>query len=325
MINKKSLDFRIFNKKKVLLLCHENTDLDSFCSAAIFKKLLKKNKIISTIGVPSHINAQTKQFAIEEKISFVVSPNLKDFDFFVLFDFNDYEQFGFLKKDFKNFFDNKKHGLIVFDHHFIEKTSVGKGFVNPKKLSTTQLLFDLFGKKFDKKMFFYACLGMLEDTGRFLVGSNDFFNSFAVCLKNSGKKYSEIFKITKHIVPESEKIAFFRAIQRAKLIKIKSFVVITSIISFYQGSVATKLLEFGSDISLVCGIEKNGVTHLSARAETFFKEKNNFNLMKDLLIELQKEFGGDCGGHSGAAQWKGSASPQKILESSIKILEKRLN
>ncbi|MDD3083760.1 MAG: DHH family phosphoesterase [Candidatus ainarchaeum sp.] len=311
-----------FKNKKILLLCHENTDLDSFCSAAIFKEYLKRNKIESVIGVPSHINEQTTSFARKQKMSFIINPNLENFDLILLFDFNDFEQLGFLRNNFKKLLLVKKIKVISFDHHFKEKRSIANGFINPKKLSTTELLFDLIGKSFNKKMFFYACLGMIEDTGRFLVGSKDFFESFSICLKNSGKKYSEIFRITKHVPLEGEKIAFLKAIQRAKIIKIKNVVLITSKISFYQGVIATKLLEFGADISIVCGLEKKGITNLSARAETFFKEKNNFNLMKDLMIVLEKDFGGEIGGHSGAAQWKGIANEKEILKKAESVIKK---
>lgn len=329
---------KLFFEKKILLVCHENTDLDSFCSAAIFKEFLSNNKINSTICVPSHINEQTTNFAKEYNIDFVVNPELEKFNFFILFDFNDFEQFGKMRLKFEELLKNKKLGLnknvknnfndislFVFDHHVVEESSISKYFSDATKLSTTELLFELIGKDFNEKMFFYACIGMIEDTGRFLVGSTNFFNAFSKCLEGSKKSYANIFKIAKHDPPECEKIAFLKALKRAEIIKIKNTIIVLSNISFYQGAVATKLLEFGADVSIVCGIEKNGITNLSARAETFFKEKNNFNLMNHLIIPLQKKFGGEAGGHSGAAQWKGFKSKKIVLKESLKILNDFIN
>ncbi len=322
---KSQISIQKFKNKKILLLTHENADLDAFCSTAIFQKYFKKNKIPSVIAIPSHINEQTLEFAFKEKISFQKNPNLENFDTICIFDFNDYEQLGVLRKIFVELRKKKKFEVITFDHHEKEKRSIANGFINPNALSTTQILFDLFGKEFDKKMSAYACLGMLEDTGRFLVGDKSFFNAFSKCLDNSEKTYAELFGLAKHKAPEGEQIAFMKAIQRAKINKIKDIIIITSQLGFYQGAAATKLLEFGAQISLVVGKEKKGSTHLSGRADTTFKEQKNFNLMKDLFIPLQKIFSGEVGGHSGAAQWKGKANENNVLKEALKILEKKLN
>ena len=311
-----------FKNKKILLLTHENADLDALTSAAIFKEFLKLKKIDAKIAVPSHINEQTLSFALNEKVSFIINPNLDDFETICLFDFNDYEQLGYLKNKFKKV--QKTKTVIAFDHHEKEKRSISTGFIDSKKLSTTELLFDVIGKSFTPKMSAYACIGMIEDTGRFLVGEKKFFNSFAKCLEKSSFSYAMIFEIAKHKMPQGEQIAFLKAIKRAKLTKINHVTVVTSNISFYQGAIATKLLEFGGDITLVIGKEKKGTTHLSARAETGFKEKFKFNLMKDLMIPLHKKIDGEVGGHSGAAQWKGNVSEKTVLSLCLKLIEKKV-
>ncbi|MCX6803196.1 MAG: hypothetical protein NTY48_01345, partial [Candidatus Diapherotrites archaeon] len=159
----------------------------------------------------------------------------------------------------------------------------------------------MLDKHFDKHMYFWNCLGILEDTGRFLVGTPNAFSSFSASLRLSKKSFSDVLEFTKSKLKESERIAFLKAAQRCEIKKIGKALVITSSLSFYQSPAASALLSLGADIALVIGEEK-GFTVLSARAETSFKEKYSFNLMTDLLSPLQKEFGGECGGHSGAAQ-----------------------
>jgi hypothetical protein len=46
--------------------------------------------------------------------------------------------------------------------------------------------------------------------------------------------------------------------------------------------------------------------------------------MKDLMIPLHKKVGGDVGGHSGAAQWKGNASEKIVLSLCLKLIEKKV-
>lgn len=327
MQNKK-FSFSNLKNKKILLLTHENADLDTFCSATIFNLILKKKGINSTIAIPSHMNEQTFNFAKKEKINFLTKPNLNNFNAFFLFDFNDFEQLGSLRSDFEYLIKNNEEfvfDIFAIDHHQIEKSMISKnGFINPDSFSTTQILFNNFKKDFDKKMFFYCAIGILEDTGRFLVASKELFNEFSICLEKSNKSYGQVFSYAKHEIPRGEKIAFLKAASRAKILKINSFVIINSKLNFYQGAAATKLLEFGADISIVCGKEKSGLTKMSLRAETGFKEKFKFNLMKDVLIILQKECGGDIGGHSGAAQWSGNMNESNLIKIVLKIIEKKL-
>ncbi len=324
-MKKTKFNLSSFKGGSILLLTHENADLDTFCSAAIFQKYLKKNNIKSIIGVPSHINEQTSNFASKEKISFVINPNLKLFNKIFIFDFNDYDQLGSLEEDFRLLKKQNNFSVVAFDHHVIEKRSITQsGFISPKSFSTTEVIYDFFNKDFDKKMFFYTAIGILEDTGRFLVSSSELFEKFSKCLKKSSKSYSEVFEFAKHHINEGEKIAFLKATSRAEIKKINHFVVIYSKINFYQSAAATKLLEFGAHISFIYGTEKDNIIKMSLRAETSFKEKNNFNLMKDVLIPLENVIGGEIGGHSGAAQWKGKISEKTLVEEILKIIEKKL-
>jgi nanoRNase/pAp phosphatase (c-di-AMP/oligoRNAs hydrolase) len=254
------------------------------------------------------------------------NPNLSDFGTIFLFDFNGYDQLGKLGSEFKKIVSLGKIKVTAFDHHVVEKESIDtKGLFVGKAFSTTQLLFDLFKKDFSPKMFFYACIGILEDTGHFIVGDKKLFNDFSFCLDKSKTSYADVLLFSKHTIPNDEKIAFLKAAQRANIIQIKDAIVVTSELSFYQSPAASKLLDFGADISLVAGVEeKNGLTTLSARADSVFKEKYKFNLVKNLLFDLQKEIGGEIGGHSGAAQWKGHKDPKEVLSLCVESIKNKM-
>jgi nanoRNase/pAp phosphatase (c-di-AMP/oligoRNAs hydrolase) len=326
MISKKEL-LRVCRKNNVLLLTHENADLDSFCSAAMMQEFLKKNKVHSKIGVPSHINEQAQHLAFSEKISFLRNPDLCEFNLIILFDLNNFNQLGKLSEKFALMLKNKDFGVIVFDHHTKEKNLIskyGKAVIDESAVSTTELLYNFLNDA-DKKIGFFACIGILEDTGHFLVGNERTFVSFAECLKKSRRTYADVLSYTKHIIPDDERIAFLKAAQRSDITKVKDVIIVTSQVSFYQSAAATKLLDFGAHISLVAGKEDKGLTTLSCRAESKFKEKHKFNLVRDLLTPLQKELGGNMGGHSGAAQWKGSADPKRVLGYAVSALKKILN
>ncbi len=313
-------------EKRVLLLCHDNADLDSFASAAMMQRYLQKKKIKSSIGIPCHINEQALHFALEEKISFAVHPNLEEYDLVLLFDLNGFEQIGHLKEKFTQLVKNKRLKAIVFDHHIPEKDCIcdyGSGVIDENASSTTQIIYN-FLDILDNRLFFWNCIGIIEDTGHFLVGDEQTFSAFATSLKSSKKTYAQVLSFTKHKIPDDERIAFLKAAQRANIQKIGEVILVTSELSFYQSAAATKLLDFGAHITLVAGQEKGGLTTLSARAETEFKEKNKFNLVKDLLLPLHKKVGGELGGHAGAAQWKGKVQPSLVLETSILILKKKL-
>lgn len=324
MIKMAKINFSKYKNKNILLLCHENADLDAISSAAILKLLLQKNHFTTEIGVPSHINEQARDFAEKEKIKFVVSPNLRKYNHIFLLDFNDYEQLGKLREQFTILQKQKLFNVISFDHHVIEKRSIDVSKIGVgKKHSTTQVLLNFFKKDFNKKMFFYACVGMIEDTGHFIVGDKNLFSDFSLCLNNSSKSYSEVLSFTKNEMNKGERLAFLKAAQRAEIFDINNFVIVFSNVSFFQGAAATKLLSFGADLALVYGKnEKENHAVLSCRADSYFKEKNNFNLVNDLLKELQKNLGGEIGGHSGAAMWKGNASEEIVKNNCLEILKK---
>lgn len=310
--------------KKVLLLGHENADLDSICSELIFQEYLRKNKISSVVGVPQHINDRAQHFCISEKVSFQLNPNLNEFEAIVLFDLNSKEQLGALGKVIEGFIKDECIDVFVFDHHVPEKSSLVKGknaFIDDSAVSTTQLLYNYFGKSFSKRMHFLNCLGVVEDTGHFLTGDVSSFKAFSDSLEKSKKTFAEVLAYAKHFVPSDERIAFLKAAQRADIKQVNGAIIVTSMVSFYQSAAASKLLSFGADVAIVSGQDKTGVTTLSGRVSTDFREARKFNLVKDLLIPLQEKFGGNCGGHSGAAQWKGKADPRKLLEYSIEILK----
>lgn len=326
---------QLCKNKRVLLLTHEHADLDSFASAAMFQRFLNKQKITSTISVPSHINEQAKHLSESLKIKHISNPDLGAFDIVLLFDLNSFEQLGVLKDSFIALFSNRTIEAIVFDHHVSNKACIvytGNCVIDETMFSTTQLIYNFLdmsspkekSKDFDSTMYFLNCVGLVEDTGHFIVGSDKAFLDFSVSLKKSNKTYSNVLAFTKDEFDNGERIALLKAAQRSIITQIKEFVLITSTVSFYQSFVATKLLNFGAHISLVSGVEKRGLCVLSARADSVFKEKNNFNLVKDLLLDLKEKLGGEIGGHSGAAQWKGKSNPSEVLRVATEILKKRL-
>jgi nanoRNase/pAp phosphatase (c-di-AMP/oligoRNAs hydrolase) len=318
--------FSYMKSEKILLLCHEHADLDSLASAAIMQRLLSARSISSSIAIPSHINEQALNFAQKEKISFQTNPDLAKFSCVLLFDFNDFEMLGSLRPSFEELFFRKKFKAFAFDHHTPEKRSIdssesfiGKGF------STTQLLLSLFVSAFDQKCFFYCALGIMEDTGHFTVGNQKLFSDFSFCLEQSGKSFVDVLSLSKHFMKRGERIALLKASQRAEIIEVNDTIIVTSTVSFFQSQAASKLLEFGADISLVSGMdEKSGLSVLSCRADSVFKESKKFNLVRDLLVPLQEKIGGEIGGHSGAAQWKGNYDYLLVLEESISILKQLL-
>lgn len=312
--------------KRVLLLGHENADLDALCSEAIFHEFLKRNKVRSVIGVPHHLNERAQNFCIAEKMSFAVNPNLGEFGLVILFDVNSPEQLGRLRGSFEGLCAGKCFEVMAFDHHVLHKGSIvrGKGaFIDEDCVSTTQLLYNFFGKNFTKEMHFWNCLGIIEDTGHFLTGDVSSFRAFSDSLEKCGRCFGDVLALSKHFVPPEERIAFLKAAQRAQIIQVNSALVVTSMLSFYQSAAASKLLGFGADIALVAGQEKGGITTLSGRVDSEFKEKHKYNLLTHLLIPLQSRLGGDSGGHSGAAQWKGRVAPEKVLQLALDLLKKK--
>ncbi|MEM4326718.1 MAG: DHH family phosphoesterase [Candidatus Diapherotrites archaeon] len=297
---------RLFGKK-VGLIVHSGCDVDSFCSAAAIMLSLK-GKAKCSICVPDHLNAQAKVFAEKLNINFLVEPNLCAFDSLVCVDFCSKHMLGSLSSQFDSFKGEK----FVIDHHECKVFIVPKknSCINPNYVSCTELVFKLLLAtkeiKVSKKSFACIAAGIITDSAGFSVADKETFSIMSVALINSGYSYYELCSLFYAPKDFSEKIALLKAFKRSKIFCSGDKVIAVSEVSAFEADAASSLVRLGADIAF-CGYSSKGKVRISGRANQIFVKSLDFDLV-GIFNKLKTEFGGECGGHKGAAAFNSIGS-----------------
>lgn len=315
-----------FYGKRILFLCHSKADLDSFASASAIATAFSK-KFSATVGVPDSLTRQSKEIARKQKLSYILSPNLADYDAVVLVDFNSEEMLGSFAEEFYSC----KKPLFALDHHKMSGKPLAKNFLNEaEKTSVSEIVYNFLKKSkisLTPKTALLLCFGIATDSNYFSVGSSETFAIFSNCLSKSKKSYSEILGILKTENPISARIASIRALKRSQLFKTEDFLIAFSEVNSFEASAANSLISLGADVSFAGSVDK-GQIRISGRASSVLLEKG-FDLAKHVFLPLAQLLKGSAGGHKGAAAFEGSGNLiepvfEKCVTLSFDFLKKRL-
>ncbi|MBR9707747.1 MAG: hypothetical protein GOV15_04890, partial [Candidatus Diapherotrites archaeon] len=193
--------------------------------------------------------------------------------------------------------------LIVLDHHFgfdLDKENM-LVYIDEAAVSTTMVVFDLFKKakvKVSENVAALLALGIISDSARFAVSSSKTFKAIAELLDLSGKTYLNLLGMH-HERGVDERIALIKAARRTKAFRVDDFLIVTSELGSFKGLAANALVELGADVAFVLGDSKDSSV-VSSRASSHFLDHTGLDL-GHIMTHLGAQFGGDGGGHPGAA------------------------
>lgn len=321
--------FSSFKNKNVLLLCHKGADLDSFVSAAAIKSVYPDFNF--SIGVPDHINFETKSLAAKLNISFIFNPKISDFDAVILLDFNSYDMAGSVASELKTFFSVNPNSVFVVDHHVPKLSSV----VSKKEnmlfdefaFSCAEILFKHFvDSKYSisSSVAVLLAIGVYVDSNAFTVASKNTFSAFADLLELGKISFYNLLELIDLETSASEKVAFLKSAQRVRIFVLDDFVVSTSVVGAFEAGSAFALIKIGADVAFV-GSSDGSSYRISGRASTIFVQKYGFDLAKHIFAPLSNMTNGFGGGHSGAASFSGDGSVDIALNQCVILFSNFLN
>jgi len=142
--------------------------------------------------------------------------------------------------------------------------------------------------------------GIIFDTRRFLYGDHNLFECVEFLLANEPQIYTDTVTLFTHSRSHSERIACIKAAQRMKRFQFKEKTILFSHVSSYEAAAARSLISLGGDVALVIANRKNE-TRISIRATPEFHKETGISIGRDVIPALINKFGGDGGGHDGAA------------------------
>ena len=304
----------------IVIIPHELADLDALASSIILLRKLKKDGKKAIIYAPS-ISRETRDLLNMLLISEILNeisveePNENEF-VVILVDFANPQRSG--EKIYKII--NQAKAVFSIDHH---ETEIPEGIeiclINQP--SITQFLVSSFFTEgiFDNKLAKLAIAGILQDTAMLQHADR---NSFvALNMLREFEDYKKIIQILKKRQRSiDERIARFKGIKRAKLIRLDDLLIAVSEVGSFEASVASALIQIGADIGIV-------LTKTRESGKSYYRISSRTNVqwlnLGKIMMEVAKKFGGVGGGHKGAAGLMISTENVNKKEEIIKeIIEK---
>lgn len=313
--------------KLVVLLCHHNADPDAICSSYVFASLLKRLKphVKVEIGAPQGISRLSKHLLQFLPINVKAEPNVEKADVMVLLDTNTIQQLNNLAEKIKN----SKAPIIVIDHHATHPETEKIAHVcitNEDASSTCEIVYTFFKEvnikpnRDEAKALF---LGIAFDTRHFVLANSSTLKAIAELI-DAGVNAQETLPLLSLPMDFSERVARLKASRRAKLFKIKDWIIALSHVSAYQASAARALIELGAHVAVVAG-QKNESIEISLRCTREFHKKTGIHLGRDIAKLLGEFLHGMGGGHASAAGVNGFGDIESGLKRCLRLLKEKLS
>jgi len=329
MLNSKKDDFLSYLKGKNLLIAtHDSADLDGFVSALVlkffFENVFTNQNIFLTF---SKLSKYTKNFVLKflHKFPDFIFPYKNDEDFsnidvIVIVDTNNLEQIKLSSAL------NLDVPFIFVDHHLdLEKnyggniTSLNLIFENFS--STAEIILELIDNyDFDLPIPYKYLLisAILTDSGFLKYGNTETIKHLLNILQDE-IDFQDVLPLLENETDISKKIANIKGLQRAKLIRVDSWLIGISHVSSFSASVASTLIKVGFDVGIVYTKEKSKY-RISARAKKNVCLKTGLHLGK-ILNGINNV---DGGGHDGAATLNGENDLERNLNEIIDNIKRTL-
>jgi nanoRNase/pAp phosphatase (c-di-AMP/oligoRNAs hydrolase) len=312
--------------KLVVLLCHHNADPDAICSAYAFASLLKHSKpsLEVEIGAAQGISRLSKHLLRHLSINVNTRPNVENANAIVLLDTNTIQQLDSYAEKVRA----SKAPIIVIDHHAAhpETQQQAKLCITKEEASSTcEIIYDFYKQTNTKpteteaKVLF---LGIAFDTRHFVLANSNTLKTIAELIE-AGVNAQEALTLLSLPMDFSERVARLKACRRARLFKIKDWIIALSHVSAYQASAARAIIELGAHVAVVAG-QKNESLEISLRCAREFSEKTGIHLGRDIAKPLGEYLKGMGGGHATAAGVNGVGEIEAGLKRCLRLLKEKL-
>ncbi len=172
-----SIKESLINAKQIAIIGHKNIDGDCLGSTLAVERFFSKKNIETKIIVPNKIPEffnwieKVKDVIIYEENPLKADDFINFADIIFMLDFNDLGRID----DLADSIELAKGLKIIIDHHPQERENADFSFVDSKKSSAAELIFEFLKiintENIDKKIAEYIYLGIVSDTGSFMYDS----------------------------------------------------------------------------------------------------------------------------------------------------------
>ena len=303
--------FRKFGNAKLAFVAHSRADIDSIASAYVLKKRFRNSILLVPNETTYSAGKLIESFGI--KFETLKTIDIKDFEGVVSVDASNYGLFEI---------DKAVKIVAVFDHH--QKAYNGFegefNFINSDAKSTAEIVVSILERELDKEDATLLGAAIISDTSRFKSANNETFGMLFKLIEKSKKDYSEILSLAYPPLPNDEKIAILKAMQRVEFFEHKGFVIALSRVNAKIGE-ASSMLSDAADAAFVAQYsETEKRTMVSARASPYFPVPLN-----GIMAEAGKKYKGSGGGHFKASGASGYVKAEEMLEFCLEALKQEID
>lgn len=319
--------FLLSNKGLVYgILTHKNADPDAVSSMLILRNFLVSLKNTVYLILPEGLNAASKNVLnnLDINIDFInpyILQWMNNFiDMYIIVDTSSPIQLG----QTINYVYEKPY--IVIDHHqpgqLIRNSMISLSY---RVVSNCELIYlmlrDIWW--FNPLEATICITGILYDSRRFVYIDKYIFEVIDELINIYNGNYEKAFNALQKRMDISERIARLKGAQRLSIKRIGEYIVATTHVRAFEGSVARAIIDLGADIVFVAS--SNEKLRVVGRATHDFVKKTGISLGKDIMPIIGKMIGGGGGGgHDTAGVAEGTGKPKDVLKITLNILERIL-
>ena len=204
----------------------------------------------------------------------------------------------------------------VIDHHSTSdwKKAAGDLLINWDVRATVQIVQAYITRytpdALDESIARVLLAGLLTDTGRFRHGDGPSLAAAAELVESHDLDLKSIVEfIEQRRTDSAERIAVLKALGRLKYTRIGDLLVATCRASIHEATVCRALLTAGADVAFAISLQDEGLRLTSRAIDAAVK--SGIDLGR-LASGLATRFGGEGGGHDGAAGWQGDVEMTEL-------------
>ena len=303
--------FKKYGKGRLIFSCHSRADIDSLASAYVLAKRFGNSILLIPKGTNYATGKLIEEFGIKYETPETVL--FADFDGIVSVDASNYGLYE-LDKSFPI--------LAVFDHH--QKSFNGFegefNFIDSNAKATAEIVFRIFEKTLDQEDAGLLGTALISDTSRFKSATAETFEILGKLIKKSGKTYEELLNLAYPPLPNDEKIAMLKAMQRVEFFEHQGFIIAISQTGTKIAE-SSSLIAEGADVVFVGRYDKfEQRSMVSARASATFPLPLN-----KIMEEVGKNFKSSGGGHPKASGAFAFAPLDEVLEYCVETVRKEID
>lgn len=323
---------KIVSSRNIFITAHKNSDPDALSSAIVLRNFIEFIGRKATVSFPEGLNEVSKKIVDRFKINCIVESSTLYkstihymHDLAIVVDTSSIEQLGL----FKNIVLTKN--VVVIDHHIggdlVNYSSLS--IIDPKARSTSELVYlllkDFYPFSSTEAMLLLA--GIIYDTRRFFLASPQTFEVVGELVSIKGVDYRSVIDVLQTEMDISERIARIKAARRLSFKRINDYIIVSTHVSAFEGSVARALLDLGADVAIVGSSDDE--TRIVVRAKQRIVRELGISIGRDIMPLVGEFLGGGGGGHDTAGAASGKGDLDKALYYAyrlvVSIIEKKIN